>query len=52
MSEFHVIYTDSTGVHECNVMADDYEAAEAEIKRAHPDATFWEIGIPVRYVIA
>lgn len=47
---FHVIYSVGRVVSECFVTAADFDAAEKEFQRQHPDATYWEIGIPATFV--
>jgi hypothetical protein len=48
MIEFHIVYTNAGGiVNDCNVSAVDFAAAEEEFQRRHPEATWWEIGIPL-----
>jgi hypothetical protein len=47
---FHVVYTNGSKIDECIIRAFDFEAAEKEFERTHPDATWWEIGIPIEYL--
>lgn len=50
MFDFHIVYTIGSKVEECTIMAADFEAAESEFERSYPNATWWEIGIPVNYL--
>lgn len=51
MFNFHIVYTNAGCiVNDCTVSAADFGAAEEEFQRLHPEATWWEIGIPVNYL--
>lgn len=51
MMAVHAIYTLDGKVHNCAFLAPiSLKAAEAEFKRLHPNASYWELGIPDEHV--
>jgi hypothetical protein len=46
--DFHIVYRNKGGiVNDCTIAAVDFGTAEEEFQRQHPEATWWEIGIPL-----
>lgn len=51
MMNVHAIYTIDGKVRNCEFRAPiSLKAAEAEFKRLHPNASYWELGIPDEHV--
>lgn len=48
----HVIYTENGRIRSCEIVAHGYVEAEAAFIKGHPNATYWEIGLPLVEVSA